>query len=227
MLHRYWCCRLVFPLEYVMQHWREDFMFGYQFLNGCNPVLIRRCTEIPKKLPVTMDMVECSLERNLTLEEEVKVQFRVRLGSTCSFSHPLISRVCSCCLQPHLLSSGCVIGRGKPVCLCRLAVLLLAFPLLSWSWTGRACLQVQWKTCNQEMSSPFPLVFSERLGIDWMPQRRKVPLPFLVGSYPLLTCWRSVDKGGALLFFVQLTQGSLQLAVWNLLASECHRMSTK
>ncbi|XP_023801392.1 arachidonate 5-lipoxygenase-like, partial [Cyanistes caeruleus] len=47
-------------------------MFGYQFLNGCNPVLIRRCTEIPKKLPVTMDMVECSLERNLTLEEEVK-----------------------------------------------------------------------------------------------------------------------------------------------------------
>ncbi|XP_041271391.1 polyunsaturated fatty acid 5-lipoxygenase isoform X2 [Onychostruthus taczanowskii] len=58
--------------EYVMQHWREDFMFGYQFLNGCNPVLIRRCTEIPKKLPVTMDMVECSLERNLTLEEEVK-----------------------------------------------------------------------------------------------------------------------------------------------------------
>ncbi|XP_051475616.1 polyunsaturated fatty acid 5-lipoxygenase isoform X3 [Apus apus] len=58
--------------EYVMQHWKEDFMFGYQFLNGCNPVLIRRCTEIPKKLPVTTDMVECSLERNLTLEEEVK-----------------------------------------------------------------------------------------------------------------------------------------------------------
>ncbi|XP_054688110.1 polyunsaturated fatty acid 5-lipoxygenase isoform X3 [Grus americana] len=58
--------------EYVMQHWKEDFMFGYQFLNGCNPVLIRRCAEIPKKLPVTTDMVECSLERNLTLEEEAK-----------------------------------------------------------------------------------------------------------------------------------------------------------
>lgn len=82
-------------------------MFGYQFLNGCNPVLIQRCTEIPKKLPVTMDMVECSLERNLTLEEEVKVQLWVRLGSTCSFSQPLISRVCCYCLQPHLLSSGC------------------------------------------------------------------------------------------------------------------------
>nr|XP_060630271.1 polyunsaturated fatty acid 5-lipoxygenase isoform X1 [Anolis sagrei ordinatus] len=58
--------------EYVMQHWQEDFMFGYQFLNGCNPVLIRKCSELPKKFPVTTEMVECSLERNLTLEEEMK-----------------------------------------------------------------------------------------------------------------------------------------------------------
>ncbi|XP_030426366.1 arachidonate 5-lipoxygenase isoform X2 [Gopherus evgoodei] len=58
--------------EYVMQHWQEDFMFGYQFLNGCNPVMIKRCRELPIKLPVTTDMVECSLERNLTLEEEIK-----------------------------------------------------------------------------------------------------------------------------------------------------------
>ncbi|XP_034959410.1 polyunsaturated fatty acid 5-lipoxygenase [Zootoca vivipara] len=58
--------------EYVMQHWQEDFMFGYQFLNGCNPVLIQKCTELPKKFPVTTEMVECSLERNMTLEEEIK-----------------------------------------------------------------------------------------------------------------------------------------------------------
>ncbi|XP_044518817.1 polyunsaturated fatty acid 5-lipoxygenase isoform X2 [Gracilinanus agilis] len=58
--------------EYVMQHWQEDFMFGYQFLNGCNPVMIQRCTKIPEKLPVTTEMVECSLERQLTLEEEVQ-----------------------------------------------------------------------------------------------------------------------------------------------------------
>lgn len=95
-----------FPLEYVMQHWKEDFMFGYQFLNGCNPVLIRRCTEIPKKLPVTMDMVECSLERNLTLEEEVKVRLQVRLDSICSFSCSLTSQPCSSCFQLHLLSSA-------------------------------------------------------------------------------------------------------------------------
>lgn len=58
--------------ERVMKHWQEDLMFGYQFLNGCNPVLIQRCKELPKNLPVTTEMVECSLERQLTLEEEVE-----------------------------------------------------------------------------------------------------------------------------------------------------------
>lgn len=61
------------PSERVMNHWQEDLMFGYQFLNGCNPVLIRRCTKLPKKLPVTTEMVECSLERQLTLQQEVEV----------------------------------------------------------------------------------------------------------------------------------------------------------
>uniref|UniRef100_A0AAY4EU47 Arachidonate 5-lipoxygenase n=1 Tax=Denticeps clupeoides TaxID=299321 RepID=A0AAY4EU47_9TELE len=58
--------------EYVMEHWKEDFMFGYQFLNGCNPVTMQKCTKIPDKLPVTSDMVQDCLERELTLEEEVK-----------------------------------------------------------------------------------------------------------------------------------------------------------
>ncbi|XP_045734268.1 polyunsaturated fatty acid 5-lipoxygenase isoform X4 [Mirounga angustirostris] len=58
--------------ERVMNHWQEDLMFGYQFLNGCNPVLIQRCTKLPEKLPVSTEMVECSLERQLTLEQEVE-----------------------------------------------------------------------------------------------------------------------------------------------------------
>lgn len=56
-----------------MQHWQEDFMFGYQFLNGCNPVLIQKCKKLPENFPVTHEMVECSLERNITLEKEMEV----------------------------------------------------------------------------------------------------------------------------------------------------------
>ncbi|XP_041922214.1 polyunsaturated fatty acid 5-lipoxygenase [Alosa sapidissima] len=58
--------------EYVMEHWKEDFMFGYQFLNGCNPVVLEKCHKIPDKFPVTNEMVQDCLERDMTLEEEVE-----------------------------------------------------------------------------------------------------------------------------------------------------------
>uniref|UniRef100_A0A3P9IZD7 Lipoxygenase domain-containing protein n=1 Tax=Oryzias latipes TaxID=8090 RepID=A0A3P9IZD7_ORYLA len=35
--------------DYVMKHWREDAFFGYQFLNGVNPMMIRRCKTLPSK----------------------------------------------------------------------------------------------------------------------------------------------------------------------------------
>ncbi|KAJ0050763.1 hypothetical protein NL108_005877, partial [Boleophthalmus pectinirostris] len=56
--------------EYVKDHWREDTFFGYQYLNGNNPILIRRCTVLPKNFPVTDNMVLIS--GNKSLSEEMK-----------------------------------------------------------------------------------------------------------------------------------------------------------
>ncbi|XP_077057678.1 polyunsaturated fatty acid 5-lipoxygenase-like [Siphateles boraxobius] len=54
-----------------MQDWSKDYMFGYQFLNGCNPVMIRKCMAIPVKFPVTHEMVEGFLKKGVTLQEEL------------------------------------------------------------------------------------------------------------------------------------------------------------
>uniref|UniRef100_A0A6I8NYB5 Arachidonate 15-lipoxygenase type B n=1 Tax=Ornithorhynchus anatinus TaxID=9258 RepID=A0A6I8NYB5_ORNAN len=45
------------PPEYVAEHWKEDEFFTWQFLNGLNPILIRRCSQLPPYLPVTDAMV--------------------------------------------------------------------------------------------------------------------------------------------------------------------------
>lgn len=63
--------QLFFFSDYVQEHWKEDAFFGYQFLNGVNPMLIRRCTALPGNFPVTDDMV--SLPGQCSLEDEMKV----------------------------------------------------------------------------------------------------------------------------------------------------------
>ena len=60
--------------------WLEDRMFGYQFLNGCNPCVIERCYELPSKFPVTDEMVQNVLDRGRTLEEEIKVNLKLVLS---------------------------------------------------------------------------------------------------------------------------------------------------
>ncbi|CAH3027905.1 unnamed protein product [Porites evermanni] len=50
-------------------HWRDDRFFGYQFLNGCNPDSIKRCTQLPTNFPVTQQLIGNLLDTGDTLEK--------------------------------------------------------------------------------------------------------------------------------------------------------------
>ncbi|XP_038624734.1 polyunsaturated fatty acid lipoxygenase ALOX12-like [Tachyglossus aculeatus] len=53
--------------ERVHRSWQEDEIFGYQFLNGANPTLVRRCVRLPSRLdlpPETQDLSQ-TLQREL------------------------------------------------------------------------------------------------------------------------------------------------------------------
>ena len=55
------------------ERWKDDRFYGAQFLNGCNPDTIRRCTELPSNFPVTQEMVGNLLDSGNTLEQAMKV----------------------------------------------------------------------------------------------------------------------------------------------------------
>ena len=64
----------LFP-EYVQQHWKDDAFFGYQFLNGVNPILIQRCTALPNNFPVDHIRINNHLRGPHGLQDEMKVIF--------------------------------------------------------------------------------------------------------------------------------------------------------
>ncbi|XP_078138881.1 polyunsaturated fatty acid lipoxygenase ALOX15B-like [Centroberyx gerrardi] len=67
-ISRVFCCKRTGISDYVQKHWRDDAFFGYQFLNGVNPLMIRRCSVLPKNFPVTDDMVFLRGSRSLADE---------------------------------------------------------------------------------------------------------------------------------------------------------------
>ncbi|XP_056147851.1 polyunsaturated fatty acid 5-lipoxygenase [Lampris incognitus] len=112
--------------EYVMQHWKEDFMFGYQFLNGCNPVIIQKCIKLPDKFPVTHEMVAFCLERDMTLEQEIEegniyiADFEVLDGISPNGTDP--------CTQQYLAAPICLLYRNAQNKILPLAIQLKQTP---------------------------------------------------------------------------------------------------
>lgn len=53
--------------------WVSDVEFGRQILNGVNPIIIRKCTTLPTNFPVTDSMVNGLLNRQQSLQDEMKV----------------------------------------------------------------------------------------------------------------------------------------------------------
>lgn len=58
---------------FVKAHWKEDWYFGYQCLNGCNPLLVRQTRLLPPNLAVTSDMLRPFLPGDSSLELELQV----------------------------------------------------------------------------------------------------------------------------------------------------------
>ncbi|KAI4832932.1 hypothetical protein KUCAC02_015868, partial [Chaenocephalus aceratus] len=58
--------------KYGEEHWKEDAFFGYQYLNGVNPILIQRCTALPEHFPVTDEMLFPDGQSSLAVEMELK-----------------------------------------------------------------------------------------------------------------------------------------------------------
>lgn len=53
--------------EKVRDSWKEDALFGYQFLNGANPMVLRRSSHLPARLmfPPGMESLQAQLEKEL------------------------------------------------------------------------------------------------------------------------------------------------------------------
>uniref|UniRef100_A0A8I3PS89 Polyunsaturated fatty acid lipoxygenase ALOX15 n=1 Tax=Canis lupus familiaris TaxID=9615 RepID=A0A8I3PS89_CANLF len=79
--------------EYTLEHWQEDTFFASQFLNGLNPVLIRRCGHLPENFPVTDDMVAPVLGPGTSLQAELErgSLFLVDHGILCGVRTNLIN----------------------------------------------------------------------------------------------------------------------------------------
>uniref|UniRef100_F6XZW1 Uncharacterized protein n=1 Tax=Xenopus tropicalis TaxID=8364 RepID=F6XZW1_XENTR len=58
--------------DLVSELWKEDSFFGYQYLNGLNPLMIQKCLRIPDNFPVDDVTVSATLGESTTLQAELQ-----------------------------------------------------------------------------------------------------------------------------------------------------------
>ncbi|XP_061106273.1 polyunsaturated fatty acid lipoxygenase ALOX15B [Conger conger] len=58
--------------NFVRAHWSEDSFFGYQALNGCNPLELHQIRQAPPNLSVSTDMLRPFLPEGSSLEQEME-----------------------------------------------------------------------------------------------------------------------------------------------------------
>ncbi|XP_026213280.1 hydroperoxide isomerase ALOXE3 isoform X2 [Anabas testudineus] len=58
--------------RFVHAHWTEDWYFGYQCLNGCNPLLLHQIRTLPPNLSVTSDTLQPFLPEGSSLHRELQ-----------------------------------------------------------------------------------------------------------------------------------------------------------
>lgn len=69
-------------LERIHDSWKNDALFGYQFLNGANPMLLRRSSRLPARLvlPPGMEDLKTQLEKELQAGSLFEVDFSLLDG---------------------------------------------------------------------------------------------------------------------------------------------------
>uniref|UniRef100_A0A1B8XZG1 Arachidonate lipoxygenase 3 n=1 Tax=Xenopus tropicalis TaxID=8364 RepID=A0A1B8XZG1_XENTR len=71
-IKRVFCCQWTEISDLVSELWKEDSFFGYQYLNGLNPLMIQKCLRIPDNFPVDDLTVSATLGESTTLQAELQ-----------------------------------------------------------------------------------------------------------------------------------------------------------